>query len=98
MLRPRPCSVSSAGIAPDRGVRAQVGDDDGERLAARQAGQLEADRPSVGVRYRVGDEFGGDRLGVLGVAAQIVIAECRSDVEARHLDRVRGTRQRERDE
>ena len=47
---------------------------------------------------RVGDEFGGDRLGVLGVVAEVVVGECGPDVEARHLHRVRGTRQRERDQ
>ena len=60
--------------------------------------QFEAERVGARVHDRVADKFGGDRFDVLGVLAEVVVAQCGPDVEARHLHRVRGTRQRERDQ
>ena len=98
MCRPRPCSASPArsrltGGSGEGSVTTIATAPEPSRLR-----QFEADRLRARVRYRVGDELGGDHLGVLGVVAEVVVAQRGPDVEARHLHRVRGTRQRERDQ
>ena len=96
--RPRPCSALAAGWRLTGGKRAGVGDHDHDGPGAFQAQQFEIECLGACVRYRVAAEFGGDRLDVLGEVAEFVMAQCGPDVEARHRHRVRGTRQRERDQ
>jgi hypothetical protein len=85
-------------VVHDRGERTGVGNDDHDRPGAFQAHQLEADRIRPRVRYGVCDQLRRDRFGTLSAVTEVVMTQCRPDVEARHPHRIRGTWQRERDQ
>jgi hypothetical protein len=68
-----------------RGKRGGIGDDDRHRAGVvRQAQQFETESPRARVHDCIAGQFRGNRLGVLGVVAEVVIDERGPDVEARH--------------